>query len=123
MKQRDEDGLDKPAYARGEEPKPQAEEPPLPNRSTVQLEEALDGEVAQKLLALRQALEPQEQPAAPAPQRAPKKSGVARGAKRAPSEDDDVSFEELLNPRDEEVSFEALLEQSKLDWHFFKGDD
>jgi len=123
LKRRDEDGLDKPAYARGEPTQPQEAEDNTPKRSTVQLEEALKGDVAEKLLALRQSLEPRE-PSAEAPQKPERPSTRKHGTRRVEADvDEELSFEELLNPRDDSESFEALLEQSKLDWRFFKGDD
>ncbi|WP_206831944.1 DUF3886 domain-containing protein [Alicyclobacillus fructus] len=119
LRRSDEDGLDKPAYARGEETeKAQGANQDEPRRSTVQLEEALKGDIAAKLMALKQTLEP-------APE-APRKSERPSPAKRRTADttaEEEPSFEELLNPRDDDESFEALLEQSKLDWRFFKGDD
>jgi len=123
LKRRDDDGLDKPAYARGESTKPQEAEQDTPKRSTVQLEEVLKGDAAEKLLALRTSLEPKE-PSAEAPRKPERPSTRKAGTRRAePDVEEELSFEELLNPRDDSESFEALLEQSKLDWRFFKGDD
>lgn len=119
LKRRDDDGFDKPAYARGEVPEAKEEEPKAPARSSVQLEEALASDVAAKLMALKQSLEPAPQEPKEAVKRSPQVSSVRGRA----AQEEEVSFEELLNPRDDTESFEALLEQSKLDWRFFKGDD
>ncbi len=123
LKRRDDEGLDKPAYARGEATQPQQAEPDTPKRATVQLEEALKGDVAEKLLALKTSLEPKETHAQ-APRKPERSSAKKAGTGRAePDAEEELSFEELLNPRDDSESFETLLEQSKLDWRFFKGDD
>ncbi|AEJ42961.1 DUF3886 domain-containing protein [Alicyclobacillus acidocaldarius] len=123
LKRRDDDGLDKPAYARGESTPQRQEEQDTPKRSTVQLEEALKGDVAEKLLALRASLEPKEsnEGALRRPERLSARKADERRAEADVEEE--LSFEELLNPRDDSESFAALLEQSKLDWRFFKGDD
>ncbi|MCL6487903.1 MAG: DUF3886 domain-containing protein [Alicyclobacillus mali] len=121
LKRRDEDGLDKPAYARGESEQPKEAQEDKPTRTTVQLEDALKGEMAEKLLALKASLEPAE-PSERAPQKTQRHSAKIRD-KRQLEVDEELSFEELLNPRDDSESFEALLEQSKLDWRYFKGDD
>jgi len=123
LKRRDDEGLDKPAYARGESTQLQQAEPDTPKRATVQLEEALKGDVAEKLLALKTSLEPKETHAQ-APRKPERSSAKKAGTGRAePDAEEELSFEELLNPRDDSESFETLLEQSKLDWRFFKGDD
>ncbi|MCL6636381.1 MAG: hypothetical protein K6T26_00415 [Alicyclobacillus sp.] len=133
------EGLDKPAWARGEgspaerkQPQPSKAaarpglaQPVVADAPAIPAAERWGKDVTEKLAALKAQM--QSATASPAPP-ADWPGKAANGAAGRPSQsarsieqtEDEESFAELFNPAEEEDSFADLLAKSKLDWRKFK---
>lgn len=120
--------LVKPEYAMDKmEPKAKPE-PEKPKEETFHVGDALRDSTAVQLAKLKESLTTAEEEKKPRPAPSGKtatktKRSSNRSAEERFAENPDLSFAELFDPaEDEESSFEDLLEDSKLDWRFFKDE-
>lgn len=115
---------DKPAYAMDVVKEPVKVKPEKPKEEAFHVGETVDGSIAQQLEKLKAQLVEQSEPkvAAP-PKKAERGAASKKPAEERLAENPNLSFAELFDPQDDEdASFKDLLDESKLDWRFFKDE-
>lgn len=122
---RDEEGMDKPSYAADVLLSPKKPSKPVRKETDIFLEEHLGQNAVKRLEDMKQQLLTQEEEMAR--QTEIQKPGQPLPKQRKKSadekilEDPNLSFAELFDPTDEEdQDFAELLNDSKLDWRYFK---